>query len=332
MFCRNILVTGGAGYIGSHTVIKLIEEGYNPIIVDNLSTGHRKAVHSNTFYKCDLSEIKKLKEIMIQHEIDTVMHFATSCYVGESVVNPHKYFKNNVTNTINLLEAMLEAEVKNFIFSSTASIYGQPVYTPLDEKHPKEPCNPYGTSNLFIEKIVETYEKAYGIRHIYLRYFNAAGSDYLRGVGEDHYPETHIIPLLIQVALGMKKEFRVFGQDYDTPDGTCIRDYIHVMDLADAHINAIKYLEKKGKSRAFNLGSGKGYSVKEIIKKVQQISGSTIKVKYSERRKGDPSILIASYEAAKKMLDWSPKRSLSEIISSSWEWSKRYPKGYNDVK
>ncbi|MEI6080067.1 MAG: UDP-glucose 4-epimerase GalE [bacterium] len=329
---KDILVAGGAGYIGSHTVMELAKAGYNPIIVDNLSTGHKKSVLEGTFYECDLGDIKGLKKIFAKHNIDAIMHFSSNCYVGESVVNPHKYFKNNVGNTLCLLDAMLEADVKKIILSSTAATYGNPLKTPIDENHPQIPCNPYGLSKLFIEQIINTYEKAYGIRHIYLRYFNAAGADMESKIGEDHYPETHIIPLLIQVALGIKDQFTIFGTDYDTKDGTCIRDYIHVMDLADAHIKAMNYLDKEKSSDAFNLGSSLGYSVKEIIGRVEEITGKKIPIEISERREGDPPILISSSEKAKSVLGWNSRYSLDEIIDSAWKWHKKHPKGYEDVK
>jgi UDP-glucose 4-epimerase len=329
---KEILVTGGAGYIGSHTVMELLRENYTPVIVDNLSTGHKNAVLGGTFYDCDLGDTSGLRKIFSKHNIDAVIHFSANCYVGESVVNPHKYFKNNVGNTISLLEAMLEANVKKIIFSSTAATYGNPLRTPIDETHPQVPCNPYGMSKLFIEQIINTYENAYGMRHMYLRYFNAAGADVESRIGEDHYPETHIIPLLLQVAQGIKKQFTVFGTDYDTTDGTCVRDYIHVMDLADAHIKAMRYLDKENKSDAFNLGTSVGYSVKEIISNVEKITGKKIVVEYSQRREGDPPVLISSSEKAKKVLGWNSRYSLDEIIGSAWNWHKKYPKGFKDVK
>lgn len=329
---KEILVAGGAGYIGSHTVLELQRAGYNPIIVDNLSTGHKKAVLEGTFYKCDLGDINGLKKIFSKHNIDAVIHFASNCYVGESVVNPHKYFKNNVGNAMGLLEAMLESDIKKIILSSTAATYGNPIKTPIEENHPQNPCNPYGLSKLFLEQIIDTYEKAYGIRHIYLRYFNAAGADIDSRIGEDHYPETHIIPLLLQIALGIKKQFTIFGTDYATKDGTCIRDYIHVMDLADAHIKAMNYLDKEKTSDAFNLGTSVGYSVKEIIERVEKITGKKIPIEYAERREGDPPILISSSEKAKKILDWQVRYNLDEMIESAWNWIKKYPKGFDDVR
>lgn len=329
---KNILVTGGAGYIGSHTVHELIKEGYNPIIVDDLSTGHKKSLKTNNFYRCNISEKETIKEIINKHKITMVMHFSSSCYVGESTVNPHKYFENNVKNTISLLEVMLECNVKHFIYSSTASIYGQPVYLPIDEKHPINPCSPYGVTQAMVEDIVNSYEKAYGMKHIYLRYFNAAGTNYENNLGEDHRPETHIIPLLMEVASGKKKYFIIYGDDYDTKDGTCIRDYVHVLDLVSAHIKAVDYLINKNRSRRFNLGYGRGHSVKEIIKKVEEITGKKIPIKITKKRKGDPSILISSNEKAKRVLNWSPKHNTEDIIKSAWEWHKKFPRGYDDVK
>lgn len=329
---KEILVVGGAGYVGSHTVIKLIEKGYRPIILDNLSTGHREAVLGETFYDCDLADLSRLKEVFSKHSIDSVMHFGANCYVGESVVNPHKYFKNNVGNTLNLLEAMLEAEVKKFIFSSTAATYGNPVKIPIDEAHPQEPCNPYGLSKLFVEKIISSYEKAYGIKHIYLRYFNAAGADPEGRIGEDHYPETHIIPLLLQTASGIKKRFTIFGNDYETSDGTCIRDYVHVMDIADAHVRSLEYLNNTKTSNEFNLGSSMGYSVREIIAKAEEVTGKKIPVEYQDRREGDPSILIAGCKKAREVLDWRPHYSIEKTILTAWNWHKDHPKGFEDVK
>ena len=329
---KEILVAGGAGYVGSHTIIKLLQEGYKPVIVDNLSTGHQKAVLGGTFYECDISNKKEMLKILSQHNIDAVMHFSANCYVGESVVNPHKYFKNNVANTIALLDVMIEAEIKKFILSSTAATYGNPVHIPIDESHPQVPCNPYGLSKLLIEQMVTNYEKAYGIKHIYLRYFNAAGADHDGRIGEDHYPETHIIPLLILTAMGIKKQFTILGTDYDTKDGTCIRDYVHVMDIADAHVKAYEYLSNKKESNQFNLGTSVGYSVKEIIKKVEDITGKKIPVEYAERREGDPSVLIASSKKAKEILEWSPRHNIDHMIESAWKWLKQNPKGYKDVK
>ena len=328
---KQILVTGGAGYVGSNTVIELIKEGYYPVVVDNLSTGHKKAVLGGTFYEIDLSNIKALTDILKKHKISTVLHFSAHCYVGESVVNPHKYFKNNVSNTLNLLEAMLEANVKNLVLSSTAATYGVPTKIPMDESNPQAPCNPYGLSMLFMEQIIESYEKAYGIKHMYLRYFNAAGSDPENRIGEDHYPETHIIPLLIQIALGSKKQFTVLGNDYDTHDGTCIRDYVHVTDIARAHVMALKLLEEERKSNVFNLGSSIGYSVLDIISRVKKITGKDIHVELSNRREGDPAILVSSSEKAKTILGWKPKYSIEDIIQTTWDWRKKYPKGFKNV-
>jgi len=329
---KEILVAGGAGYVGSHTVMELIRAGHTPIVVDNLSTGHKKSVLDSTFYNCDLGDVPGLIKIFSKHNIDAVIHFGANCYVGESVVNPHKYFKNNVGNTLGLLEAMLETNIKKIILSSTAATYGNPLRNPIEENHPQVPCNPYGLSKLFMEQIIDTYEKAYGIKHIYLRYFNAAGADPETRIGEDHYPETHIIPLLLQVALGIKKQFTIFGTDYDTKDGTCIRDYIHVMDLASAHIKAMDHLDKEKHSDVFNLGSSVGYSVQEIIEKVERITGKKIPTELSTRRDGDPSVLISSSEKAKNILGWQPQYNMDEIIESAWNWHKKYPKGFENGK
>jgi len=329
---KEILVVGGAGYVGSHTVIKLKEKGYKPIILDNLSAGHKEAVIEETFYHCDIADIKCIKDVFSKHTIDAVMHFGANCYVGESVVNPHKYFKNNVANTLNLLEVMLEAEVKKIIFSSTAATYGNPVKIPIDETHPQIPCNPYGLSKLFVEQIISSYENAYGLKHIFLRYFNAAGADPEGRIGEDHYPETHIIPLLVQVALGTKKQFSIFGNDYETSDGTCIRDYVHVMDIAEAHVKALEYLDSTKESNEFNLGSSMGYSVKDIILKVEEITGKKIPLEYHERREGDPSVLIAGCKKAREILDWKPRYNIDKTIETAWNWHKNHPKGFKDAK
>jgi len=329
---KEILITGGAGYVGSHTLLELIKTDYKPIIVDNLSTGHQKAVLGGTFYQCDLSDTIELRKIFSKHNIEAVMHFGGNCYVGESVVNPHKYFNNNVSNTINLLGVMLESEVKKIILSSSSATYGDPVQLPMDEGHTQNPCNPYGMSKLFIEQIIKTYENAYGIKHIYLRYFNAAGADPETRIGEDHYPETHIIPLLIQVAMGIKKQFTVFGSDYNTKDGTCIRDYVHVTDIANAHVKALGHLYKTKESNEFNLGSSIGYSVKEIISKVESITGKKISVEYTNRREGDPAVLVASRDKAKAILEWQPRYDIDKTIETAWKWHSKYPKGFKDVK
>jgi len=326
---KNVLVVGGAGYIGSHTVLQLAEKGYNPIIVDNLSTGHKKSIEGKIFYNIDACDKDALKEVFKANKINNIIHFAANCYIGESVVNPHKYFKNNLVNILTLLDVMLEFEISNIIYSSTAAIYGSPKYLPIDEDHPKEPICPYGMSKKYIEEIINTYEKAYGIKHVHLRYFNAAGANYQKKIGEDHYPETHIIPLLMKTALGQRKKFTVFGNDYDTKDGTCIRDYIHVVDLASAHVKALEYLNSsEGKSSEFNLGISIGYSVKEIIAKVQDISGIDIELEYAKRRAGDPGVLIASSKKAREVLKWQPKHDLDEIIKSAWAWHSKYPNGF----
>lgn len=329
---KNILVVGGAGYIGSHTVARLLEKGYNPIVVDNLSTGHKKSVFDCVFYELNACNKEALKEVFNKHKIHNVIHFAANCYIGESVVNPHKYFKNNLISTLTLLDLMLEYGITNIIYSSTASVFGTPKYLPIDENHPMEPVSPYGMSVKYIEEIINTYEKAYGIKHIHLRYFNAAGSDIQKKIGEDHYPETHIIPLLMKTALGQRKKFTVFGNDYETKDGTCIRDYIHVNDLASAHINALEYLQsEEGVSNDFNLGISVGYSVKDIVNKVIDISGINIEVEYAKRRHGDTGVLIASSKKAREVLRWEPKHGLDDIIKSSWEWHSKYPKGYAGI-
>jgi UDP-glucose-4-epimerase GalE len=313
-----ILVTGGAGYIGSHTAAALEKSGHIPIILDNLSAGHRWAVGSKTFVEADLSDRLSTQHAIKQHNIEAAIHFAAHAYVGESVRDPRKYFQNNAVNSLNLLEVMLECGVKYIVYSSTCATYGIPEKLPIPEEHPQHPVNPYGESKLFIERVLYWYETAYDLRWVALRYFNAAGAS--GQLGESHDPETHLIPLAIHAAL-TGVPMSVFGTDYPTEDGTAVRDYIHVDDLASAHIAALEYLIKKGASRAFNLGTGHGHSVREVLRTVEQVSKVTVPFRAADRRPGDPPVLVADSRAAKELLSWTPQRSsLREIVESAWLW------------
>jgi len=316
-----ILVTGGAGYIGSHCVVDLTRTGYDCVVLDNLSYGHEEALRTKNFCKVDLSDIEEVKKVFQKYPIEAVIHFAAFAYVGESVTNPQKYYYNNVVNTLNLLNAMLENNVKKIVFSSTCATYGNPQYAPIDEKHPQSPINPYGMTKLMIEKILQDYDRAYGLKYIALRYFNASGADNAENIGESHDPETHLIPLVIQAALGKRENIKVFGSDYDTPDGTCVRDYIHVNDLASAHRLALEKLTNGAESDFYNLGIGKGYSVKEIIDVSEKVSGKQITREYADRREGDPPVLVADNKKARTLLDWNPKfTEINDIIQTAYNW------------
>jgi UDP-glucose 4-epimerase len=321
---KTILVAGGAGYIGSHTVKFLLKNNYNVVVVDNLVYGHKEAVLTPNFEQIDLCDKEALDKVFKKYTIDAVIHFAAYTYVGESVTSPKKYYWNNVVNTINLLDVMVENNVKNIVFSSTCATYGNPQYTPLDENHPQAPINPYGKTKLMMEQIMADYETAYRLKYAALRYFNAAGGDVEGQLGESHSPETHLIPLVLQAIKGERENITVFGTDYDTPDGTCIRDYIHVEDLAQAHMLAVEKLFVENKSFALNLGTGIGTSVKEIINASENVTGKKVPVVYGERRIGDPAILYASNEKAKKELNWSPKYTdIKEIIKTAWLWEQK---------
>lgn len=314
-----LLIMGGAGYIGSHTVKHLLDSNYECIVADNLIYGHKEAVDDRAkFIKADLMDKESLKEIFKNNKIDAVIHFAAFAYVGESVNNPQKYYQNNVIGTLNLLETMLEFDVKKIVFSSTCATYGEPKYTPIDELHPQNPINPYGRSKLMIEHIFEDYKKAYGLKYIALRYFNASGASSDGSIGESHNPETHLIPLVLQ-AIKNDTSIKVFGDDYDTKDGTCIRDYIHIEDLAQAHRLALENLDSY--SGYINLGTGVGTSVKEIIETAQKITGKPCKIEYSKRREGDPAKLFADNKKAKEILKWSLKyNNIDDIIKTAWNW------------
>lgn len=323
---KKILVMGGAGYIGSHTVEHLLNNGYEVVVADNLVYGHRESVDKRAvFMSADLADTASLNNIFRQHEIYAVIHFAAYAYVGESVSNPQKYYYNNVVGTLNLLQAMLDNNVKRIVFSSSCATYGAPQYVPIDEKHPQNPISPYGRTKLMIEQIFDDYEHAYGLQHIALRYFNAAGCSADGSKGESHGPETHLIPLVLKAIKGDLPDINVFGTDYDTPDGTCIRDYIHVEDLAVAHRLAV---EKLGEfSGCINLGTGVGTSVKEIINAAENVTGKPCPVKYGKRRDGDPAKLFADNAKAKNILGWKPKyTNIEDIIRTAWNWeqNKKY--------
>ncbi len=316
-----ILVTGGAGYIGSHTVLKLLEKNIDVVVVDNLSKGHMEAVLTENFEKIDILKIDELEKVFKKYKFDGVIHFVAHCYVGESVKNPKLYFEENLNGLLNVLNCMLKYNVKNIIFSSTCAVYGEPKFIPITEKHPRDPINPYGETKYFGERILKRYEGAYGINFISLRYFNAAGADFKGRIGESHNPETHLIPLVIKSILDNDFTLTVFGNDYKTEDGSCIRDYIHVLDLGEAHVLALLYLLDGGKSQYINLGSGKGFSVFEIIKTLEKISGKKSKYKIGERRLGDPPILVANNDLAKELLNWNPVYSdIEDILKSAYKW------------
>ncbi len=317
----NILVTGGAGYIGSHCCKALSKDGHHPITIDNLICGHKKYVKWGEFFQGDVGNPADLKKCFSRYAIDAVMHFAAHALVGESVQDPLKYYENNLRNTIELLHAVLENNVNYFVFSSTCATYGNPEKTPIDEEHPLNPINPYGKTKLMIEEILADYHSAYGLNYTSLRYFNAAGADPEGEIGEDRDLETHLIPLVLDVAAAKRASIKVFGTDYPTPDGTCIRDYIHVTDLSDAHILALKRLMDGGDSGVYNLGTGQGFSVLEVIEQARQITAKDITVENTDRRPGDPPVLIASNEKAVAELGWNPRYAdLDDIISTAWRW------------
>ena len=328
---KTILVAGGAGYIGSHMVVLLSRRGYDVIVADNLQTGHRQAVRgARQLYVGDLRDTAFLDRVFSENRIDGVINFAACSLVGESVKDPLKYYGNNVSGAISLLSAMHAHGVKNIVFSSTAATYGEPEKQPIEESDRTEPTNPYGATKLAIENMLKWCDKAYGIHYVALRYFNAAGSDPEAGIGEDHNPETHLIPLVMKTALGQRDHIGIFGDHYPTADGTCIRDYIHVQDLTQAHLSALEYLEKGGSSDVFNLGSGTGYSVSEIIETARRVTGREIKAVVEPPRPGDPSVLIASNQKAKMVLEWQPSRGLEQIISDAWAWHSGHPNGYEE--
>jgi len=326
------LIVGGAGYIGSHMVKHLASHGHDVVVLDDLSTGHRKSVVAGKFIQGDLGDQDLIEEIFSTLKIDCVMHFAAFSLVGESVEIPLTYYNNNSAKTTRLLMAMARHGVDKFILSSTAAVYGEPKNLPILETEPTEPTNPYGRSKLFIEKVLEDCDASHGLKYISLRYFNAAGASKDGEIGEDHSPETHLIPLVLQVALRQREYIEIYGTDWDTPDGTCIRDYIHVMDLAEAHISAAQRLMEGGESGVYNLGCQSGYSVREIISIARKITGSPIPAVESARRPGDPARLVASSEKIKSELGWNPRYDDPErIIATAWRWHSANPRGYKDV-
>lgn len=327
-----VLVCGGAGYIGSHTVYELIERGHDAVVFDSLVKGHKAAVHKNAkLYIGDLRDKEAIDMVFKENKIDAVIDFAAFSLVGESCSEPLMYFDNNVYGTLRLLEAMNRADVKKIVFSSTAATYGEPKNVPIVESDPTEPINPYGETKLTVEKMLKWADKAYGIKYIALRYFNAAGAHISGEIGEDHSPESHLIPIILQAAAGVREYISIFGSDYPTEDGTCIRDYIHVTDLADAHIKALEKLNRDNTSATYNLGNGKGFSVKEIVEMAKQVTGKPIKVLTEGRRPGDPPILIASSQRAIDELGWQPRFNTPEqIIATAWKWHSTHPSGYND--
>lgn len=321
-----ILVTGGAGYIGSHLVMALLEKGEDVIVFDSLELGHAETIETLKkygnlkFVKGNLKNLDDIRGIFLVNKIDSVVHFAAYSQVAESVKNPQKYYYNNVYGTLNLLNAMLEFNVKKIVFSSTAATYGEPVYTPIDENHPQSPINPYGNTKLMVEKIMDDYDKAYGLKSVRLRYFNVAGADSKTRIGEWHEPETHLIPNVLKAK--EDKVFKMFGTDYETKDGTCVRDYINVEDLAQAHIKALEYLKNGGETNFFNLGTTEGNSVKEVFEACEAIKGSKIPLEICPRRGGDPAILVADNKKAKEILGWKPEHDLKDCIETAYLWEK----------
>ncbi|WP_455797196.1 UDP-glucose 4-epimerase GalE [Clostridium butyricum] len=325
------IVLGGAGYIGSHAVNKLIENNYDVIVVDNLQSGHEEAINSKAkFYKGDIRDKNFLSNVFKEENIDGVFHFAANSIVGESMKEPLMYFNNNVYGMQILLEVMNEHNVNKIVFSSTAATYGEPKKVPITEDMETCPTNTYGETKLVMEKMMKWCDKAYGMKYVALRYFNVAGAEDDGSIGEDHNPETHLIPIVLQTALGKRDHITIFGDDYDTEDGTCVRDYVHVVDLVEAHILAMKYLTDGGESNTFNLGSSQGFSVKEILETARKVTDKDIKAIIGERRAGDPSKLIASSDKARKMLGWNPSRTnIENIIKDAWLWHDTHKNGYN---
>ncbi|MBE9125781.1 MULTISPECIES: UDP-glucose 4-epimerase GalE [unclassified Coleofasciculus] len=324
---ETILVTGGAGYIGSHTVLALLRAGYRVVVLDNLEYGHRELVEDVLKVELVVGDIRcrtTLDQLFATHKFAAVMHLAAYIAVGESVETPAKYYQNNVAGTLNLLEAMVAANVKNIIFASTCSIYGLPKQVPMTEDHPQDPINPYATTKWVVERMLADFDRAYDVRSVVFRFFNAAGADPGGLLGEDHYPETHLIPLVILTALGQRESISIFGTDYPTTDGTCLRDYIHVGDLANAYLLGLKYLLQGGKSEVFNLGNGNGFSVREVIETAKAITRQDIKVVECDRRPGDPPVLVGSSDKARNTLGWHPQYpALSDILSHAWQWHKK---------
>ena len=332
MVYMSVLVLGGAGYIGSHAVYQLIEQGYDVAVVDNLQTGHREAVNSAArFYEGDVRDKDFLTDVFTREDVEGVFHFCAYSLVGESVEKPLAYFNNNVQGLQSVLEVMYAFDVKHIVFSSTAAVYGEPDNIPINETDSTNPTSPYGESKLAMEKMMRWCHEAYGVNFAALRYFNVAGAHPDGVIGEDHRPETHLIPIVLEVALGQREQLTVFGDDYNTADGSCIRDYLHVVDLIDAHILAFDYLTNGGASGAFNLGSSTGYSVFEILEAARVVTGKTINASVGKRRAGDPSVLVAASNKAKDQLGWQPRfDDINEIIRHAWEWHQHHPHGYSN--
>lgn len=327
-----VLLTGGAGYVGSHVLREMLAAGYDAVVLDHLSKGHKESVPADVPLEIvDLADKAALDRVFAQYQPEAVLHFAGYTEVGESVGNPGRYFRNNLSNGVNLLDAMVEHGVKMIVFSSTAAVYGEPQEVPITEDHPKAPTNPYGESKLFFERVLARYEHAHGVRSVSLRYFNAAGAHPQAEIGEDHHPESHLIPIILQVALGKRERLSIFGTDYPTPDGTCVRDYVHVCDLASAHLLALQSLQNGAASDAFNLGNGRGFSIKEVIAAAEAVVGKPIPAVAAARRPGDPAVLVASSEKAKRVLGWQPRfTDLRSIVETAWQWHKAHPNGYGE--
>jgi len=324
-----VLVVGGAGYIGSQVTLDLIRRGHRPVVYDDLSKGHREAIGAVKLIEGNTGDSELLKKVLTGEKIEAVVHLAAYSLVGESVTNPGRYFRNNINNGLTLLDAMIASGVKMIVFSSTAAVYGEPEQIPITEDHSKNPTNPYGLSKLTFEGIMNSYDRAHGLRFISLRYFNAAGADPEAAIGEDHQPESHLIPIVLQAALGKRDQLELYGTDYPTPDGTCIRDYIHVADLSQAHLLALDYLAQGSPSRIYNLGNGRGYSNREVIETAAAVTGGKIKVKEAPRRPGDPAVLVAASDGIKAELGWKPRfTGLEEIVATAWRWHSRHPDGY----
>jgi UDP-glucose-4-epimerase GalE len=323
-----VLVTGGAGYIGSHVVRALTEAGLEAVVLDSLVAGHREAVGDVPFVEADIADTDVVRETIRRHRVTAVMHFAAFLSVGESVRSPSRYYANNVAKALALLEVMADESVQRFVFSSTAAVYGEPQETPIQESHPTQPINAYGETKLAIERALPHYEKAYGLRSVRLRYFNAAGADASGTIGEDHDPEIHLIPRALEATRG-RGTLEIFGTDYPTPDGTCLRDYVHVSDLGDAHVLALRSLDTRSGSSAYNLGNGRGYSVKDVVAAVERVTGQSVPCRMAARRAGDPAVLLASSERARVELGWTPRfEEIDVIVRTAWEWHRSHPDGY----
>lgn len=324
-----IAIAGGAGYIGSQVNRELCRRGIKTVVIDNLSTGHEEFTRWGNFHRCDLNDPEGLKSIFREYPVSAVMHFSAFTYVGESVTDPQKYYRNNVANTLNLLEVMLGEGVKRFIFSSSCAVYGDPESVPMNETHSFRPLSPYGQTKLMVERVLADYSAAYDLKYVSLRYFNAAGADPDCETGEWHEPETHLIPLVLDAAMGKRRDVEIYGTDYDTPDGTCVRDYIHIADLADAHIRALEYLADGGGSLAFNLGNGSGFSVRQVIETSRKVTGAAIAARETARRPGDPAALISDSAKARSLLGWEPRYArLEDIIETAWEWHRKLYRDY----